>query len=229
MNKESQTLLNYKIIRTSMDMLKIHTYDQVSKFLKAATENMLRDFEKGPIQTVCENKILYMIAGPNGSGKSTVISYLCDQRICPPYYICPDYLVEDGGRDALSYIKAMKKASELRLEGIQKGFSFIMETVFSSDRKQGFLFEARERGYTIFVIYIITSSYNINIERVALRVSQGGHDVSTDKIIERYKRCLDIMPKVIDFADYALVYDNSEYQKIPRLVQSKENNYSDTI
>lgn len=227
MEYKSAGILNK--LEAGMRNISIVSYQEAYECLQAATDKTVSDFENNEnMRLGSKEKVLYCFAGPNGSGKSTVISHFIDQGICPDYYICPDYLVEGGHRDEQTYLRAMEKAESLRKSAMEQGVSFTMETVLSSKSKLEFLLEAKELGYKIIVIYIITSNYKINIERVAIRNSQGGHDVPTEKIIARYKRCLDLMPKVIDLADCALVYDNSKYLTIPRLVQSKKNNQSNT-
>jgi predicted ABC-type ATPase len=53
----------------------------------------------------------------------------------------------------------------------------------------------------------------ININRVRLRVAQGGHDVPEDKIVSRYSRSLDLLLPAIRETDRAYVFDNSGENK----------------
>ena len=43
-----------------------------------------------------------------------------------------------------------------------------------------------------------------------VRHKTGGHDVPTDKIISRYYKSLDLLPKLVDVSDIIHVYDNTE-------------------
>ncbi len=54
-----------------------------------------------------------------------------------------------------------------------------------------------------------TESPEININRVANRVDDGGHDVAQDKIVERYYRSLELLPSAIAASDRAYIFDNS--------------------
>lgn len=156
------------------------------------------------------DKKIYVFAGPNGSGKSTVIQNFLKKGICPKHYICPDNLVEkDKKDDEKAYLKAMQNAEDLRNTLIIAGDSFTFETVLSTKGKIDFLLKAKELGYMITTIYIITSDYNINIKRVEARVKSGGHDVPTDKLISRYDRCMSFMKDVIKISDEVKIYDNS--------------------
>ena len=49
----------------------------------------------------------------------------------------------------------------------------------------------------------------INIRRVAKRVSQGGHGVDNQRVIQRYYRTMDFLPQYLGACDTALVIDNS--------------------
>jgi predicted ABC-type ATPase len=40
-------------------------------------------------------------------------------------------------------------------------------------------------SFIFYLYFICTDNYNLNIERVKLRVEGGGLDVSTEKIVER--------------------------------------------
>ena len=72
-----------------------------------------------------------------------------------------------------------------------------------------FLKNAKEQGYEIVLVYVTTQDPSINIERVGTRVSQGGHDVDKNKIVERYKRSSQLLPSAIEIADKAFVFDNT--------------------
>jgi hypothetical protein len=50
-----------------------------------------------------------------------------------------------------------------------------------------------------------------NILRVADRVGAGGHDVPSDKIVERYYRSLSLLPLAIEIADRVTLVDNTEF------------------
>lgn len=65
-------------------------------------------------------------------------------------------------------------------------------------------------GYNITVVFVCTSSYEINIKRVAKRCAQGGHDVPKDKIISRYNRSLENLSALCALADVVYVYDYSQ-------------------
>ena len=156
------------------------------------------------------NKTLAVFAGANGSGKSTIVRKILSSGSCPDYFICPDNLVDIANKDNVAaYIQAMNKAEQLRESALLDETSFSFETVLSTVEKVDFIRRARQKGYTIQVFYVLTESVDVNIARVAKRVSQGGHDVPRDKIISRYERAMELMPEVLKLADFAVIFDNS--------------------
>jgi predicted ABC-type ATPase len=59
------------------------------------------------------------------------------------------------------------------------------------------------------VIYIALRDPDLQIERVRLRVAQGGHDIPDADIRRRYFRSLARCPEAIRLADEAIVLDNA--------------------
>jgi len=78
---------------------------------------------------------------------------------------------------------------------------------------------AKSRQFEIRLIYVVLKSADLNVERVALRVAQGGHDVPKQKIIQRRARSLRQLPWFLAQADRAWIYDNSTAE--PRLIVTK--------
>ncbi|MGF6318097.1 hypothetical protein [Pseudomonas frederiksbergensis] len=87
--------------------------------------------------------------------------------------------------------------------------SFTFETVMSSDDKIAFMLKARESGYRTYLYFVATEDPDININRVRNRVAAGGHPVPTEKIVQRYGRCLSLLPVAIAASDRAYIFDNS--------------------
>ncbi len=95
---------------------------------------------------------------------------------------------------------------------LDQGESFVFETVFSDPvgEKIGFLEEAARRGYTVVLCYIGLADAQQSLERVAMRVLQGGHNVPVEKLRERYSRSLNNLEAAISRLPYVLLYDNSD-------------------
>lgn len=153
---------------------------------------------------------LVMVAGPNGSGKTTLIRTLRAAReiALPEYYINADDLKRERGLDDRG---AQKLAEVLRLESIAQRRSFLYETVMSHPSKIAELQAAALAGYASTVIFVATADPGVNVERVALRVADGGHAVPRDRIRARHHRSIALAPSAIAFGTYAYVYDNTAW------------------
>lgn len=101
------------------------------------------------------------------------------------------------------------EAEELREEMIEKGEDFTFETVLSTDRNLKLLKKAKEKGYFLRCIYVLTSDYKINIARVSMRESMGGHGVPEEKIKSGYYNALDLIPDLVEICDIVHIYDNT--------------------
>jgi predicted ABC-type ATPase len=157
--------------------------------------------------------VLLVFAGPNGSGKTTVT------RSLPTFgtYVNADDLKKEYD---LTDLEAAQQADMLRSKLLDDGVDFSFETVMSTERNLLLMKRAKELGYVVQYIYVLTCDENINVARVKARYASGGHDVPEDKIRVRYHRALALLPKVIAVCDKILVYDNSV---MPCLIFSKED------
>ncbi len=92
----------------------------------------------------------------------------------------------------------------------------------SHPSKLDFLRRAKEHGYKIYLYFVALENPILNCNRVKARVSQGGHDVSDTKVIERYSRTMNLIVDAMRIADITYFFDNSYSQ--PKLFASVENN-----
>lgn len=97
----------------------------------------------------------------------------------------------------------------LQAESIRQGRSFSQETVFSHPSKLEALRTARVAGYRTYLYFVATDSPRINQARVALRAKQGGHDVPAEKILSRFHRSIELLPRAFEFLSRAYFFDNS--------------------
>lgn len=148
------------------------------------------------------NPEIIVFAGPNGSGKSTITEFA---NILEPYINADNIKKSNYCTD----IEAAVKAEEMRNNLIDQCKSFTFETVLSTDRNIKLLRSAKENGYFIRCIYVLTADLNINIIRVKARKASGGHDVPKEKILSRYKKSLDLIPELLEICDFCHIYDNS--------------------
>ena len=66
----------------------------------------------------------------------------------------------------------------------QRDFAF--ETTLSSRSYVRLIHQARQSGYSVNLIYYWLDSVDLAIERVKMRVEDGGHDIPRETIIRRY-------------------------------------------
>lgn len=146
--------------------------------------------------------MVLVMAGPNGSGKSTITQYF--EKVGK--YTNADEIVLSTG---MKNEDAAMQADRSRYESIGKKEDFTFETVLSSDYKIKILEKAKEEGYFIKCIFVLTANPTINVTRVEARVASGGHDVEELKIRERYTKALANIKKLLEICDIMHVYDNT--------------------
>ncbi|MGN0728362.1 zeta toxin family protein [Treponema sp.] len=160
---------------------------------------------------------IVVFAGPNGSGKSTVTKLA---KIIEPYINADDI------KRCLhcSDLEAAQKAVQMREDCIQSNASFTFETVLSTRRNLDLLIKAKEQGYFIRCIYVLTVNPNINIFRVKQRFANGGHDVPAEKVFSRYWKALKLLPELISVCDVVHIYDNS-MEQAARIFKKRKDEY----
>lgn len=167
-----------------------------------------------------ERPIIVAIAGPNGAGKTT----FCRAHIEPAglRFINADLLAIELQLDAYA---AAAIASELRKELVRQRESFVFETVLSDPvgEKINFLRTAVAAGYNVALCFVGLSSWEISEQRVAMRVTQGGHDVPTQKLQERYPRSLQNLKAGIEQLPHVVVFDNSDLANPYKLIAAYQN------
>ncbi len=144
-----------------------------------------------------------VFAGPNGSGKSTIT------RMAK---IVGEYINADDIKKTIlcSDLEAAIKAEELREKMIEERKDFTFETVLSTDRNLNLLRKAKENGYFVRGIYVLTNNPGVNVARVNAREALGGHGVPKEKIRSRYSKALVLIPQLVEICDILHVYDNTK-------------------
>jgi predicted ABC-type ATPase len=156
----------------------------------------------------CDRRpIIVVIAGPNGAGKTTFFhAHLARSGL---RFVNADVL---GAELSTEPYEAARLATALRGALVACGESFVFETVFSDPvgDKVAFLEEAARCGYVVALCYIGLSSPDQSVERVAMRVSQGGHDFPDHRLRTRFPRTLPNLQAAIERLPHVLVYDNGD-------------------
>lgn len=131
---------------------------------------------------------LYIIAGCNGAGKTTA-SY----SVLPDLLQCREFVNADEIAKGLSPFNPESVAIEagrLMLERIEsllsKRKTFAIETTLSTRSYSRLVERAKERGYAVVLLFFWLPSPEMAVDRVAKRVSDGGHGIPAGTIHRRY-------------------------------------------
>ena len=164
-------------------------------------------------------KIMYIFVGANGSGKSTLIANLALQGLLKnSQYINADiyakykfaYIEDEHERNKTAMMFAMENV----VKQLKAGKNIIYETVFSHPSKIEIVNCAQTLGYKVVACYVKTEMPEINQERVAKRVEQGGHAVPKDKIYSRWMKVSSQVEMLRSLTPNFYVFDNSQDLKV---------------
>lgn len=164
--------------------------------------------------------IVVAIAGPNGAGKSTF--YRAHLQEAGLRFVNADLLSRELDLEAYG---AARAADALRSALVARRESFVFETVFSDPvgEKLSFLKNAAESGYTVVLCFIGIDGPETSEQRVAMRVSQGGHDVPPEKLHSRFPRTTANLAMAIRELPHVLIFDNCNLRRPFRRVAVFEN------
>lgn len=155
---------------------------------------------------------LYIIAGCNGAGKTTA-SY----TILPEILNCREFVNADEIARGLSPFQPETVAFEagrIMLNRIRdlmtQGVDFAFETTLSTRSYLPLLGIAKEKGYTVVMLYYWLNSVDLAKQRVSERVKNGGHNIPGDVIERRYQRGIqNLVKRFVPLCDYWMIIDNS--------------------
>ena len=155
---------------------------------------------------------LYIISGCNGAGKTTA-----SFTILPEMLDCKEFVNADEIARGLSPFQPENvsfQAGRIMIERIEElialAVDFGFETTLTTLSYVNTIKLAKEKGYTVTLIYFWLDDVNLAIERVKLRVSEGGHNIPEEVIRRRYFRGMaNLTGKFINICDYWIVINNS--------------------
>ncbi len=151
--------------------------------------------------------LIVAIAGPNGAGKTTFFNAYV-QRMGLRFVNADDIARTLN----ITAYEAAEIAGALRRDLVKQRESFAFETVFSDEvgDKLSFLSAAAASGYHAVLYFIAISSPEASMGRVEMRVSKGGHDVPTGKLISRFPRTMANLKAAIRTLPIVRIYDNDD-------------------
>lgn len=156
---------------------------------------------------------LFIIAGCNGAGKTTA-----SDTILPDVLDCREFVNADNIARGLSPYNVESVAFEAgrimlaRIEELlNEGVDFAIETTLSTRSYVSMVKNAQTKGYKVTLIYVWLESPELAIDRVAQRVSKGGHHIPSDVVRRRYQRGLkNLIQLYIPLVDLWSVTNNTQ-------------------
>lgn len=130
--------------------------------------------------------------------------------------------------EAINSYSVAAFADFLRGAYLSRRINFTMETVFSHPSKLDFLANAYNLGYRVYLYFVATEYIELNVARVKQRVTEGGHDVFKEKIIQRYHRSLNNFYPALSYAYRAYFWDNTTTE-MRMVAELKPDHSLDTI
>ena len=131
---------------------------------------------------------LYVIAGCNGAGKTTA-----SFTVLPEMLECREFVNAGEIAAGLSPFNpegVAIEAGRLMINSIiyilTEGETFAFETTLATRSYVKLIQQAQKRGYFVTLLFFSLSSPEQACMRVAKRVSEGGHNITTDVIYRRY-------------------------------------------
>lgn len=158
-------------------------------------------------------KNLYIIAGCNGAGKTTA-----SFTILPEILDCKEFVNADEIARGLSPFQPEKvsfEAGRIMLHRINElldsNESFAFETTLSTRSYKNKIIEAKQKGYTVTLLFFWLQTIELAKERVLTRVLEGGHNIKPEIIERRYLKGIHNLFEIyLDIVDGALLFDNSQ-------------------
>ncbi len=137
-----------------------------------------------------KSKTVYVVSGANGSGKTTFakefvktsnLIFLNADEIEKEFN--PDD--QEGGKIRAGRI-FFKQLKDL----IQSDSDFIIESTLSGKSLISRLKKLKQNGFKIIILYVFLGNIKMAIERVRIRVEEGGHHIPKKDITRRYSRSI---------------------------------------
>lgn len=158
------------------------------------------------------NKNLYIIAGCNGAGKTTA-----SFTILPEILDCKEFVNADEIAKGLSPFQPEKVAFEsgrIMLKRInellESNDNFAFETTLATKSYKSKVIEAQSKKYKVTLLFFWLQNVDLAIERVKIRVKEGGHNIDSEIIKRRYARGIQNLFNIyISIVDEVYIFDNS--------------------
>jgi len=165
-----------------------------------------------------------IIAGPNGAGKTTFAREFLPREAGIIHFVNADLLA--AGLSPLRPEAAALAAGKLLLKELDRlaeaRADFAFESTLSGLTYVTRLKRWKAAGYRIEIVFLKLHSPQLALQRIFVRVNQGGHDVPRTDVLRRFNRGWKNFINLYQLqADAWAVYDNSGSR--PILIESHES------
>ena len=167
---------------------------------------------KARLDNLIQEPRIIIIAGSNGAGKTTFAREFLPKEAGCPVFVNADLIA--AGLSPFEPATAAIRAGRLMIKEIEAHVrekqSFAFETTLSGRRYARMTPQWQGIGYRIKLVFLYLQDVKIAIERVHVRVRQGGHDVPEDVIRRRYEAGWRNFQQIYRrLVDTWVLYDNS--------------------
>lgn len=191
-------------------------------------------------QQETQKPLAIILAGHNGSGKSTMWRKKLADKLQIPLInadrMMMSILPEPNDEGAIpAWARALRDDNRSWMQVAQQGVQafvahamqanvpFALETVFShwrvkddgtTESKVDLIKDMQSAGYFVLLFFVGLSNSGLSILRVQTRVMLHGHNVETNKLIDRFPRTQLAINEALNVADASILVDNSRNEEL---------------
>ena len=168
----------------------------------------------------CPN--LYIIAGPNGAGKTTASYTLLPEMLNCINFVNADEIAR--GLSPFSPNTVDVQAARIMLQRIDElliqKVDFAIETTLATRSYVQLVKRAQATGYKVHLLFFYLETPEQAIQRVAQRVSNGGHGIPEETIRRRFTRGIEnLIHLYLPICDSVTIWNNMQGEA--RLIAKK--------
>lgn len=161
------------------------------------------------------NKVVYIVGGSNGAGKTTFAKEFI--KMAGIIFLNADEIARElNPQDTEGGKLQAGRVLFKRLEAlVTKGNSFVIESTLSGLTIKKGIQRLKEEGYHISLLYVFLDNPDLAVDRVKIRVKEGGHNIPEPDIRRRYYRSMVNFWNIYrDLADEWQLFYNGEYTTV---------------